>query len=277
MARHTRRAVLGSLAAVGLAGCAGRLGGDGDAERTTETSERTLSTVPETLSVTNDVGPVSVTGEERSDVQIELTRRGDPARVEQLNFSVQRDGSSVSLVGETDDEGLIQNDAGLSLAITVRLPTSVAVERVETVVGDVTVTGVGGSPTVESTTSELTVRSVGGFVSAQTTTGDVTIRDVGGIDSVAATAGNLALDVPSLRSDSSVVATAGDVELAVAPELDATVSADTDTGDVTVTELPLTVTEETVGAEVSGTLGGDDYRLEVETNAGAIELRSLSG
>jgi|GEM_PF-3513801 len=274
MARHTRRAVLGSLAAVGLEGCTGRLGGD--AEQTTETTERTLSAVPETLSVTNDVGPVSVTGEDRSDVQIELTCRGDPDRIERLAFSVQRDGSSVSLAGETDNDGLIQNDSGLSLSIAVRLPTSVAVERVETTVGDVTLTGVGGDPTVASTASELTVRSVDGFVSAETTTGDVTVRDVGGLDSVEATTGDLALDVPSLRSDSSITTTAGDVELAVAPDLDATVSVSADAGDVTVSGLPLTRTEQTTGTTASGTLGGGDDRLDVETDVGTVELRPLS-
>lgn len=273
MARHTRRAVLGGLAAVGLAGCTGRLGGDG--ERTAETSERTLSTVPETLSVTNEVGAVSVTGEDRSDVGIELTRRGPPGRIEKLAFGVQRDGSSVSLVGETTNEGLIQNDAGLSLEITVRVPTSVAVERVETTVGDVRLTGVGGDPTVESTVSEVTVRSVSGFVSAQTTAGDVTIRDVGGLDRVEATTGDLALDVPSLRSDSSITTTTGDVDLAVAPELDAAVSVSAETGSVTVSELPLTVTEQTTGAEVNGTLGGGDDRLSVETTVGTVTLRRL--
>ena len=274
MQRHTRRAVLGGLAAVGLAGCTGRLGGDG--ERTAETSERTLSTVPETLSVTNDVGAVSVTGEDRSDVGIELTRRGAPGRIEKLEFTVQRDDSSVSLVGETADEGLIQNGGDLSLEITVRVPTSVAVERVETTVGDVTLTDVGGNPTVESTTSELTVRAVSGFVSAQTTTGDVTIRDVGGLDRVEATTGDLTLDVSSLRSDSSITTTTGDVDLAVAPDLDAAVSVSAEMGSVTVSELPLTVTKQTTGAEAKGTLGSDSNRLSVETNVGSVALRRLS-
>lgn len=273
MPRHTRRAVVAGLGAVGLAGCTGRLT---DGNDVTETTTRTLSAVPTTVSVTNDVGDVSVTTAERSDVQIELTRRGAESQLDRLEFAVERDDGDVTLVGGRDDDRLLRNDAELSLTIDVTLPTGVAVERVETTVGDTRLVGVDGDPTIESTVGDVTVRETDGYVTVETTTGDVTVRDVAGIDGAQATTGDVTLDVSSLRSDTSVTTTTGDVTLALAPDLDAAVSVAADAGDVTVAELPLGVTETTAGASADGTLGGGTHRLTVETNVGTVELHPLS-
>ncbi|MFB6177131.1 MAG: DUF4097 family beta strand repeat-containing protein [Halobaculum sp.] len=271
MVRHSRRGILAGVAALGLAGCTGT---DASGDRVSKSSERTL-TAPKQLAVTNEVGDVTVTGEDRSDITLRVTRSGPASELDRLELTTDRTDGTLTVIGEISDDKSIRNDFGLSLTVELRVPQTVAVRSVETVAGDVRLTDTKGAPTVSATAGDVMIDGVDGTVSASTTTGDVTIREVTVVSNVEATAGQLSVDIASVQEETEVVTTTGDIGLALASSLDATVEVTAETGDVSVSRLPLSVTETTTGAVADGTMGEGNKKLTVETNVGDVALSRL--
>lgn len=271
MPQQTRRAVLAGAATIGLAGCTGF----DDADAVSETTELSYQ-VPETLVVSNEVGAVTVSGTQRDDVAVTLNREGPADQLDRLSFSGDRTDGQLTLTGQLSDGDLLRTDSELSLNIEIKIPRAVVVDRVETVAGDVRLSDVSGNPTVKSTVGAVTIREVDGYISADTTTDDVTIRAVEGIADITTTTGSIAADVADLPTDATVETTTGEIDLAVSRSLDAELSVEVGTGDLTVSDLPLDVSETTTGATAHGTLGKSDATLDVLTETGSVSLQPLT-
>lgn len=262
----TRRRVCGALAAaVGSAGCAGRgrLGGGG---LQTEQTEETLGVDGATgLTVSVAAGETTVVAEDRETLAVRATKRAPGDRLDDFSVAVTRDGDRIRVRGRRPDVPRGRIDVDL------RVPQSLPLERAETAAGPLRVTGVAGDPRVESAAGEVTVTGVPGFVTAEAAAGEVTVRDVGGVDGITTAAGDVDADVSAIRGDTTLSTATGRLSAALAPDLDATVSAEAALGSVNVDGLPLTDDDE----GVSGQLGDGTHRLTVEAGAGEISLSRL--
>jgi hypothetical protein len=273
---RTRRAVLAGLttaATAALAGCSS-LGGASEPKKETESQTIPLKGAA-TLDVSNQAGAVSITSEDRDDIAVTITRRAPEGRMADLTFDIERPDERVTLVGTISEDEKFEDNTNMSIMLDVTIPNSLSVGEISGSGNVVEVEGVSGDVSVDMTAGEITLREIDGFVSVSASASDVTISSVGGIDGVETTAGKIDVEVPALRGDTTIESTTGEVTAALAPDLDASVSAETNTGDIEVGDLPITVEESTTGASASGDLGGSKHTLDVETTAGKVTLEKL--
>jgi hypothetical protein len=175
-----------------------------------------------------------------------------------------------TLVVETDRSAL---DPGVSVSVDMDLtvPASLAVARVRTENGDISVTDVAGDGTFRSDNGDVSVTGVGGYVTARTSNGDVTVREPDGLDGASTTNGDLDVAVPSLRQDATCESTNGNVTAAVPPALDAAVTLTTDNGDLRAEAEGLAI-ERVTEKRLTGRLGGDAHRLTLRSVNGDVTL-----
>ena len=264
MRNVSRRQVLGGIATVcvtGTAGCAL------NPDTVTETETRQVSADGDRLAVSNELGGVRIRGEERSDIMLKITREAPEDDLDRLAVTVDQ-GTRIDIAGSVTDEQTLQNDFGLSLDLELAVPRELAVVEADVTAGDVTVRETTGDLTASSTAGEIDVRDVSGFVTVETTAGGATVRNVDGIGGAEATAGDLDLTVPAIDGRTTVESTAGEIELALSSDLDAEIYAEATSGDVTVSELSVSGSDDSV----RGTLGDGGPMLTVEATSGDVRL-----
>lgn len=301
--RYSRRRVLAGTGAV----AAGTLAGCGTIVTLSTVQRRIDRTVAigdaATAAVTNPLGDITVTADDRSDVLIEGEKRaGSQAELDDLTVETDREDGRLTISARDGDESLVGR-RWLDLRVTV--PTSLSLARAEATQGDVQVTGCRGGPdaateqgdvvlrdvqgdcSAESSQGDVTVQTVAGAVTASTKQGDVTasavegivgatsrqgdvtVVETGGVERATTDQGDVVAEVTTLAGDATVRTRQGDVTARLASDLDATVTAETTTGEVTVTGLPLRGTEQ----RVTGTLGAGTHDLTVRSTSGDVTLR----
>lgn len=289
----TRRGLLGAGAGSALALLAGCTG------TTPFVGQRLASSVTLTpddadrISVRGDLGSFTIVGEDRSDVAIDIVKQSSSLQTDLDALTVEttvRDGA-LEVTAEYDgDTGWLESQPSVDLDIAI--PSSMAVDRVASVVGEATirnvrgdvrvdattgavaVDGLDGSVHAESTNGRIELRDVTGRASARTTNGRVEIRDVGELGDVEATNGRIEVDVPAIDGDTRIEATNGRIEAAIATSLDAELVAESTTGSVSASGLPLTDASES-RRSLRGQLGEGGPRLTFETRTGRISLEAL--
>lgn len=265
-----RRELLAAAAAVAVAGCSAR---DLRSDVETDREERTVPVGDAgRFELANDVGEVTVRGGDRDDVRVVITRRGPPGGVDGLRVRTVREGGTLRLVGELPDVGDVERR---SIDLAVDVPASLPVRRVRCAVGATAIRGTTGDLRVDSDVGAVDVTDVGGFVDLRGGVDRVTVDGVAGVDRVTTGAGSVDVGVPAVRRDARIETGTGSVTAVVARDIDARVEAETGTGELTVEGLPLSVTRSTPGATATGSLGGDRHTLTVETTVGEITLRRL--
>lgn len=276
-----RRVLRGAGVAVlsALAGCSGLTPFVGKRLE----SERTIPIEgASSLAVVVDAGDVTVRGERREDVHVDLVKKSSSvnADLSKLEFRVEREDDRVVLRGEwTGDDGLSGKP---SMDVTVTAPSTLGVARAEARVGDVAVEHVtvdqenvedesvgDGVLVAESGTGDVSVRDVAGDVRASTGTGDVTLRDVdGGVEASAATGD---VTVRAVTGSVQASASTGDV---LARDVGSVASASAQTGDVTV-DVPAISGATTVEAstgDVTASIGPIDAELDAHAGVGDVTV-----
>ena len=271
----TRRRFLGGAAVAaltGLAGCSGAtpfVGKRIEDDRTIDPQDAT------TLAVDVDIGDVRVLGESRDGVGVHLVKQASSvtADLSNLELDVVRTGDRLELVSTYEGDGSFFGGTP-SMDLTVRVPRSMTVASVVGSVGDIDVENVAGDLSADTSTGDVSLRGIDGVVDASTSTGDVVVEDVTALGDVETSTGDLDLTVPAIDGDTRFEASTGDVVAALGPDLDASVSATTNTGDVTVSGLSLDDRSETE-TSVTGTLGDGGPSLRIEARTGDVRLTSL--
>ena len=256
----------------GLAGCTGAtpfLGKRLEDDRTIATEGAT------SLAVDARVGDVTVRGEDRDDVDVEMRKQSSSVGgdLSKLDLAVERgDGRLTLATRYTGDDSLLGGTPTMDLAI--RVPRSLRVADVAASVGNVTVEDVPGDLAVDASVGDVTIENVDGTVTVEASTGDVNVEGVSAVGDVRADVGDLVLAVPAIDDDTTFDTSTGDVDAAISPDLDAELEAETSVGDVTVEGLSLQDGERT-GSSASGTLGDGGPALQVETDTGDVHLSAL--
>ena len=269
MKRRTFEAGLAACLASGLTGCVTDLPGFG---QETRTGSRTYSVDAGTpLAVRNRNGSVTVEGYDGDAVEVDFEIRGPSSEsVSAVSVTGSRTDGQFRVVTEYDTDR-----RRASVALTIRCPDDVPVERVATTNGSVEVVEAAGNPTLVSENGSLTARNVEGTVALTTSNGSITARNVGSVASAKTTGGSIEIDVPAIDEDVTIRTANGNIDAALATDLDAEISATTTNGSVELHGLDLSGVE-TSRTSVSGTLGDGTYDLSIRTENGSIDLRPLS-
>lgn len=267
--RRTRRQFLAGAAAAASAGTAGCTGSE-----LTETApiDRTVAVdgVAE-LAVSATVGDVEVRGADREDVRVTGRKRAASERdLEELTLAERREGDRLTLHRDGEDQWLPFRGTTGKLELQVEVPRDLRVAEVLTSTGVVDVRDVTGPVELSATTGEVRAEAVDGAVSAAATTGDVAVD--GTLAAAEVTTGRVDATVRGLADPAEVEATTGEVELALAPDLDVAAALETDTGSVTVGDA---FDYERDGDGGVATLGDGTRSLSVSATTGQVTLSTL--
>lgn len=288
-----RRGLLGAVAAAGTASLAGCSGAFVQVRTATDTAERAFDA--------GDVARIRVE-DATDDVTLEHAD-GDTIRVRaRKRARGSTDLGELSLQSRVEDDTLhlgtrtpdVVGIGGGTVDLEVAVPGSVAVDRVRTDDGSVTLRDVSGDATVETgdgdvvTTDvtgdldastgdgDVTVERTDGAVTARTGDGDLVVRGPGSVGDLRTGDGDLTAEMPAVDGSATIGSDDGDVTLSLGDALDATIDATTGDGEVSATAAGFgsvgTVTE----THVVGTVGDGTNELRVHAGDGDVTLARLS-
>jgi DUF4097 and DUF4098 domain-containing protein YvlB len=272
------------MAMTGAAGCSGFL--DRSVERRTET-ESVRAADLSTLVVDGATDDVTLERRDTDEVRVRADKRA----------SGVADLADATVTTRLQDERLtvstftptVVGVGGVSVDLRITLPSTVAVDRVETDDGDVAVRGVagdvrlrthGGSVTARDLAGDLvavtddgavTVDGTAGHVTAQSRDGDLAVESPGRVNRLETDDGDILTDVPRVTTSATVRTDDGDIAARLGPSLDAELRVQSRDGDVSVAS-DIETFRQTDGS-VHGRVGTGDGTLRLRTADGDITLR----
>lgn len=283
----SRRRVLagcGALAASLTAGC-------GWIERDERaTVERSYDADVQAISIEDAVGSIAVTTGSSFSVRGEKLAASDDG-IDALSLNERRDGDRLVLETSLGDgpwpTGWLRRP---TFDLAVEVPDDVRVSRSETASGDVEIESVAGPISARADGGDLYLSGVRGAVDARTDSGDVIVRDVDAPITARSDAGSITVDgvVQDVRTSTggvettvretdgapSIVSDTGDVSIALASALDATISVTTDAG-VLETYGAGFADVETSGSGGTVVVGDGSDSIEVSTGMGTVSIVTL--
>ncbi|MEZ3117354.1 hypothetical protein RYH80_15670 [Halobaculum sp. MBLA0147] len=271
----TRRTVLGavgSVAAVGLAGCVG----PSDDERETATVEHTLSADDvDELAVSVDDAETTVRQWDESTVRIEAEKYAiGQTKLSEVSVTREVSGGVLNVGGEYTSGIQFGVVGGGVERLDVRVPAGVEIGRVDGDDGRITVTNLSGTADIDVEDGDVTVDGVDGL------RGEI---DDGSIEAASpvrlgdVTGGDASVDlaVGGTDGDTTVECDDGRIVVRVAPGLDATIVAESDDGNVQFADGAVDSVESTGDDTLRGRVGAGGDRLRLAVDDGRIVVRPL--
>lgn len=212
------------------------------------------------FSVSNVNGSITVSGGDGDTVQITATKKADSQKVlDEIEIDISHSSSEISVETELGDSDHWYNhgDSNGSVKYEIVVPGSTNLRSVETVNGDVTISGVSGDVHAESVNGELELSDLAGDAKLSTVNGSV---DAG---------------FARLEGDQSVKAETvnGRVTIRLPKNADVGVSADTLNGSINGNDFGLHTDKGFVGSDLNGNVGHGKARLNIDTVNGSIKIR----
>jgi len=288
-----RRAVLGGSVAL-LASLAGCSGDDAVVVGKRDESTATYDLQSGTVRVDAESGDVTVRPGGDDEVRVTTTKSGSIfASMDATTVTSTLEDDTVVVETTTEPAGWFSPHPDVDVDVDVPsgvAVASVAVENGDAVVdgapvrqeatvesrnGDAVVRDVEGDVSAETVNGDAAAESVDGFAAARSENGDATIRECAGVDGAATRNGDATAEVTSLRGDATIRSQNGDVDARLAPDLDARVVAQTDNGDVELSDAPLSAETDTE-EYVEGTMGDGTHELRLTTQNGDVTVSRLS-
>ena len=213
------------------------------------------------LSVSNVNGSVTVTGGSGDTVEIIAIKKADNQKTLD-GIEVEITHTADSIVIETDlpnsDSWYSWGGNGGSVTYEIMVPAATNLDSVETVNGDVEVSGVSGE------------------VEAESVNGDLDLSDLASNASFSTVNGSIEASFSRLEGQQKVKAETvnGRVTIRVPKNADVDVSADTLNGSINARDFGLETDKGFVGSDLNGSIGSGSARLNVDTVNGSIKIRS---
>lgn len=236
----------------------------------TETETRRFEPAS-SLMVSSTNGSITVDGEDRDDIVVEVTWRGPDQSTIDAGRLVVRGGEDEPLQLAVEHD----NDPGdVAVDLSIIIPERTTVDSLETVNGSITVRNASGGPALSTKNGSITVHRVDGPLDLRTVNGEITVTESSGVEHVETTNGAIDVGLLEMDEDATIRTTTGRIAVALDPTLDVNLSCETKVGSIDVPILDRSRTG--LGkTRVSGTLGAGGPELVVEANVGEIEVRAL--
>lgn len=212
------------------------------------------------FSISNVNGSITVTGGGGNDVEIIATKKADNQDdLDKIEIDISHSAKEIVIETEIGKSGkwfFHGNNSG-QVKYEVTLPRSTRLDSVETVNGDVNITGVSAKVVAESVNGSVDVRDLADDARLSTVNGsiDAEFAMLGGQQSVKAETVN------------------GRVSITLPADADVEISADTLNGSINGHDFGLETDKGFVGSDLNGKIGDGSARLNIDTVNGSIKIR----
>ncbi|MFC1701513.1 DUF4097 domain-containing protein [Pseudomonadota bacterium] len=212
------------------------------------------------FSISNVNGSTVVTGGSGDSVEIVATKKADSQKeLDQIEIEISHSADEIVVeteLGESNHWYSRSSNSG-SVKYEVIVPVGTQLNSVETVNGNVNISGVSGEVVAESVNGDIDVRDLAGDVSLSTVNGSIDAE-------FARLEGQQRVKVETVN---------GRVTINLPENADVEVSADTLNGGINGSDFGLETDKGFVGSDLKGKIGGGDARLNIDTVNGAIKIR----
>lgn len=212
------------------------------------------------FSLSNVNGSVVVTGGAGDSVEIVATKKADNQEdMDKIEIDISHSAGEISVETEIGkSEGWFSHNSGSgSVKYEIIVPVSTRLDAVETVNGNVNISGVSGKVVAESVNGDLDVSDLAGDVGLSTVNGT--------IEAEFSTLGD--------QQRVKVETVNGRVTVKLPENADVDISADTLNGGINASDFGLETDKGFVGSDLNGKIGNGSARLNIDTVNGAIKIR----
>lgn len=213
------------------------------------------------LSVSNVNGPITVTGGSGDTVEILAIKNADSQKtLDKIEIEITHTADSIVI--ETDlpasDRWYNFGGDGGRVAYEISVPAGTNLDSVETVNGDVEISGVSGD------------------VEAESVNGDLDISDLAADASFSTVNGSIEASFSKLEGQQKAKAETvnGGITFRIPKNSDVDISADTLNGGINALDFGLETDKGFVGSDLNGSIGSGSARLNIDTVNGSIKIRS---
>ena len=212
------------------------------------------------FSISNVNGSIVVTGGSGDSVEIIAIKKADNQK-ELDNIEIEISHSADEIVVETElgnsDHWYSHGNNSGSVKYEVIVPMGTELDSVETVNGNVNISGVSGKVVAESVNGDLDIEDLSGDVGLSTVNGS--------IDAIFSRLG----DEQRVKAET----VNGRVTIKLPENADVQISADTLNGGISANDFGLEVEKGFVGSDLNGSIGNGSARLNIDTVNGGIKIR----
>lgn len=276
MRRRQFLTAAGTATAGLIAGCSARTGGSVVREVTEETVP---ASEVDTVTVMNDIGDVTVRGEETDEVIVRVLKRSTngQAGLDDIDVSVASDGGDLRVRTEIADDANWFSRSSPTTDATVTVPVGEdgpEIRSIDSNLGDVTLRDVRGDTSIDTRLGRVDVRRVAGRPSISSNLGDLIVRNTDGVGTVRTELGDVSVDLLAVPSQSEIRTELGDIAVSVGSEAAFDLEV-TSQGSIS-SQLSLSDSRSSSNRLV-GTYNGGGPLVRVTTELGDVSLRPSDG
>jgi len=210
--------------------------------------------------ISNVNGSITVTGGSGDSVEVLAIKKADNQKeLDEIEIVISERSSEITIeteLGESDG-WWSHGGSGGQVTYEITVPSGITLDSVETVNGNVDISGVTGKVVAESVNGDLDISNLAGDVRLSTVNG--------GIEA----------DFDKLEGDQSVKAETvnGRVTLVLPDDADCEISADTLNGGINAKDFGLDADKGFVGSDLNGKIGSGSARVNIDTVNGGIKIK----
>lgn len=222
------------------------------------------------IDIYNHNGSVTVVGSEQDKIEISAVKESyqGQSALDQVDIFID---IAEKLTIETVRA---EEDLQVTVNFEIKVPKDLFIGAIEGANGDIKVEEVIGNPVLSTSNGTITVNNVNGIVSARSSNGDIMVFGVRSLEGIETSNGNIKADLPALHDDLTITTSNGSVTLALNPNLQATITADTSNGTIDIGSLKIAA-ERIEQTSLSGQMNDGGYNIDITTSNGSIELVAL--
>ena len=212
------------------------------------------------FSISNVNGSIVVTGGSGDSVEIVATKKADNQEdLDKIEIEISHSADEIVVETELGESGrwYSRGSNSGSVKYEVIVPVGTQLDTVDTVNGNVNISGVSGEVVAESVNGDLDISDLAGDVGLSTVNGSINA------------------EFSRLEGEQRVKAETvnGRVTIKLPANADVEVSADTLNGGISAGDFSLEVEKGFVGSDLNGKIGNGSARLNIDTVNGGIKIR----
>jgi len=213
------------------------------------------------FSISNVNGSITVTGGKGDKVEIIAIKKADSQDdLDEIEIEISHSANEITVETELGESNgwFSRHSTSGQVTYEIVVPTYSELDSVETVNGDVNISGVSGNVVAESVNGDLDISGL---------EGDVTLATVNG---------GVQADFTKCEGQQRVKAETvnGRVTITLPEDANVQVSADTLNGGINGRDFGLETDKGFVGSDLNGSIGDGSARLNVDTVNGSIKIRN---
>lgn len=213
------------------------------------------------FSISNVNGSITVKGGSGDSVEIIATKKADNQKeLDEIEIVISESANEISVeteLGGSNSWFSHHNNSG-QVTYEVTVPAGTILDSVDTVNGDVDISGISGK------------------VVAESVNGDLELSDLVGDVRLATVNGSIEAEFTRLEGQQSVKAETvnGRVTMILPKNADVEISADTLNGGINARDFGLKTDKGFVGSDLNGKIGSGSARMNIDTVNGSIKIKS---